>query len=42
MVAMVFLDSQSTNYDSRNDVRVATFNILLKNKDDQFRTGESA
>jgi len=40
MLAMVFLDSQSTNYVSRNELRsLTTFNILFKNKDDQFRTG---
>ena len=39
MLAMVFLDSQSTNYDSRNSsASLTTFNIPFKNKEDQFRT----
>jgi len=38
MLAMVFLDSRSTNYDSTTCALLTTFNILFKNKDEQFRT----
>ena len=38
MLAMVFLDSRSTNYDSTTCALLTTFNILFKNKDDQFQT----
>ncbi len=40
MLAMVLLDSRSTNYDSRNDLRVAHhLQHPVQNKDDQFRSG---
>jgi len=38
MLAMVFLDSRSTNYDSTTCALLTTFNILFENKDAQFRT----
>jgi len=38
MLAMVFLDSRSTNYDSTTSASLTTFNILFENKDAQFRT----
>ena len=39
MLARVFLDSQSTNYDSRNDLRFAHHvQHPVQNKDEQFRT----
>jgi len=38
MLAMVFLDSRSTNYNSTTSASLTTFNILFENKDDQFRT----
>ena len=36
MLAMVFLDSQFTNYDSRNDLRFA--HHVQQTRTDQFRT----
>jgi len=40
VLAMVFLDSQSTNYDPRNELRFAHHvQHPVQKKDDQFRTG---